>query len=134
MNEKAGFPAISIGLDLGTTEMTLDKKSINEWAGLVQWQARELADKLNVVPPGMSIEKHPRMEFAAFPDLRAGIWAKSEHEFLKPIKVGSKVFIHGKIIDKFVKRGRNYVVAEYETRDEAGEVLMRSRETGIYLE
>jgi hypothetical protein len=134
MSEKSGFQAISIGLDLGTMEMTLDKKTINNWAGLVQWPDRELVDKLPVVPPGMSIEQHPRMEFAKFSELRAGIWAKSEHEFLKPMRVGSKVFIHGKITDKFVKRGRNYVVAEYETLDEAGEVLMKSRETGIYLE
>ena len=134
MSEKLGFQAITIGQDLGTMEMTLDRKTINDWAVLVQWQARELVDNLHVAPPGMSIEQHPRMEFAKFSDLRAGIWAKSEHEFLKPIRVGGKVFIHGKIIDKFVKRGRNYVVTEYETLDEGGEVLMRSRETGVYLE
>jgi len=134
MGKKPGFQAITIGQDLGTMEMTLDKKTINDWAVLVQWHIRELIDNLQIVPPGMSIEQHPRMEFAKFSDLRAGIWAKSEHEFLKPIRVGSKVFIHGKIIDKYVKRRRNYVVAEYETLDEVGEVVMRSRETGIYLE
>ena len=134
MSEKPGFQAITIGEDLGTIEMTLDKKAINDWVTLVQWQVRELIENLHVAPPGISIEQHPRMEFAKFSDLRAGIWAKSEHEFLKPMRVGSKVSIHGKIVDKYVKRGRNYVVTEYETLDEAGDVVMRSRETGIYLE
>jgi acyl-CoA thioesterase FadM len=74
------------------------------------------------------------MKFTALPDLRASIWAKSEHEFLKPMKVGSKVYIRGKIIEKYVKRDRNYVVADYETVDEDGGVLMRSRETSVYVE
>jgi hypothetical protein len=134
MSKESGFQDITIGLDLGTMEMTLDEKTINDWVVLVQWQAKKLVDNLHVAPPGTSIERHPRMEFAKFSDLRAGIWAKSEHEFLKPIEVGSKIFIHGKVANKYVKRNRNYVVTEYETLDEAGEVVMRSRETGVYLE
>jgi hypothetical protein len=66
--------------------------------------------------------------------MKASIWAKSEHEFIKPIKIGSKVTIRGKIIEKFEKRGRNYVISEYETVDENGEVLLRSWETGLYVE
>ena len=36
--------------------------------------------------------------------------------------------------EKYTRRGRNYVVTEYETTDESGEVLMRGRETGFYVE
>jgi len=134
MNEKSDFEAIPVGLDLGTMEMTLDENTVNERAGLVQWQARELIDRFHIAPPGISIHQHPRMRFAKFTDLRAAIWAKSEHEFLKPMKIGSKIFIRGKIVGKYVKRGRNYVVSEFEAVDEAGEVLLRSRETGIHVE
>jgi acyl dehydratase len=74
------------------------------------------------------------MKFDKWPTLKAGIWAKSEHEFLKPMKVGSKVFIRGKVADKYIKRGREYVVTEYQAVDENGEVLLRSRETGINVE
>ena len=134
MSEKSGFDAIPIGLEMGPLEMTLDGDTVNERVGLVQWEARELADKLHVAPPGITISQHARMKFMALPDMSVSIWAKSEHEFLKPIKLGSKIFIRGKVIDKYVKRGRNYVVSEYETVDEAGEVLLRSRETGVYVE
>ena len=134
MSKESGFQEIAIGKDLGIMEMTADEKTINDWVALVQWKARKLLNNLNIAPPGTSIERHPRMEFDNFPDLRAGIWAKSEHEFLKPIKIGSKIFIHGKVADKYVKRNRNYVVTEYVTLDEAGKVVMRSRETGVYLE
>ena len=134
MGEKSGFEAIPIGLEMGPLEMTLDEETVNERVGLVQWESRELVDKLHVTPPGISISQHARMKFAALPDMSVSIWAKSEHEFLKPMKVGSKIFIRGKVVDKYVKRGRNYVVSEYETVDEAGEVLLRSRETGVYVE
>jgi len=134
MGEKSGFEAIPIGLGMGPLEMTLDEETVNERVGLVQWESRELVDKLHVTPPGISISQHARMKFTALPDMSVSIWAKSEHEFLKPMKVGSKIFIRGKVVDKYVKRGRNYVVAEFETVDEAGEVLLRSRETGVYVE
>jgi len=134
MSEKSGFEAIPIGLEMGPLEMTLDEDSVNERAGLVQWDDRELMDKFGITPPGMTIVQHARMKFMALPELRVSIWAKSEHEFLKPMKVGGKIFIRGKVVDKYVRRGRNYVVSEYETVDEPGEVLLRSRETGVYVE
>jgi acyl dehydratase len=74
------------------------------------------------------------MKFEKFPSLKAAIWAKSEHEFIRPMKVGSKVFVRGKVTDKYIKRGREYVVTEFEAVDEHGEVLLISRETGINVE
>lgn len=134
MSEKSDFEAIPVGLDLGILAMTLSEDNVNRRVELVQWQSRELIDKLHVAPPGISIVQHARMKFAKLPDLQAAIWAKSEHEFIKPMKIGSKIFIRGKIVDKYVKRGRNYVVSEFETVDEAGDVLLKSRETSVHVE
>lgn len=134
MSENSSWEAIPIGLVIGPSELILDEKTVNERAELVQWKASELIDKLGIVPPGTTVVQHPRMRFAQFSDLRAAIWAKSEHEFLKPMKVGGKVSIKGTIVDKYVKRGRNYVVTDFETIDEDGDVVLRSRETGIHLD
>ena len=134
MTEESGWEALPIGLEMGPLEIVLDDNMVQERAELVQWKTQEQLEKLGFTPPGITIRYHAQMKFAALPDLRASIWAKSEHEFLKPMKVGSKVYIRGKIIEKYVKRDRNYVVADYETVDEDGEVLMKSHETSVYVE
>ncbi len=133
MSEKSDFEAIPIGMELEPLEMILDEDTVSNRVKLIQWENRELLDKYGFAPPAMTINQHARIKFMAWPDLSASIWAKSEHEFLKPMKVGSRVSIRCKIIDKYVKRGRNYLVSECETVDEAGEVLFRSRETSIYV-
>jgi hypothetical protein len=134
MGEKSLFESIYIGQDLGTVEVSLDEKTVQKRVDLVQWQAGDVVDKLGFAPPGATIEIHPMMKFNKWPTLKAGIWAKSEHEFIKPMKVGSKVFVRGKVTDKYIKRGREYVVSEFEAVDENGEVLLKSRETSINVE
>ena len=133
MKGQENYEGIPIGMDLGTIEIMLDEDTVKDRTELVQWQVEKPVET-GFVPPGITISQHAHMNFAALPQMRVSIWAKSEHEFLKPIKVGGRIFIHGRIVDKYVRRGRNYMVADYETVDEDGEVLMRSRETGIYVE
>jgi len=133
MSSQENFEAIRIGQDLGTLEITLDEETVRNRVDLVQWQAGGLAEE-GLVPPGITISQHARMKFDALPAMRVSIWAKSEQEFLKPMEAGGKVFIRGRIVDKYTRRGRNYIVTELETTDESGEVLLRSRETGVYVE
>ena len=133
MGSQENFEAIPIGMDLGVFEMTLDEETVKHRTELVQWEAKGPAES-GFAPPGFTISHHAGMKFKALPEMRVSIWAKSEHEFLKPMKLGGKIFIRGRVVDKYIKRERNYMVTELETVDEAGEVLMRSRETSVYVE
>ena len=133
MGSQENYEAIPIGMELGPLEIMLDDETVNNRTELVQWKARGLAES-GFAPPGITISQHARMKFEALPDMRVSIWAKSEQEFLKPMKLGSKIFIRGRVVDKYVKRGRNYMVTDLETFDETGEILMRSHETAVYVE
>ena len=60
----------------------------------------------------------------------AGLHAKMQFEFVEPVKVGMRVRSYGKVIDKYEKRGRYYMVTEFATKnEETGEVLTRGQFT-----
>lgn len=60
----------------------------------------------------------------------AGLHAKMQYEFVEPLRVGMRVRTRGKLIDKYEKRGRHYMVTEFATRDEeTGAVLVRGQFT-----
>jgi len=90
--------------------------------------------ELNAAPPGITINEHARMNFRGGAKLKAAIWAKFEHEFIRAFKIGAKVYIRGKGVDKYIKNGRPCLVSEFETMDANGNLLMKSRETGLIVE
>ncbi|HYC47171.1 MAG TPA: MaoC family dehydratase [Burkholderiales bacterium] len=60
----------------------------------------------------------------------AGLHAKMQFEFVEPIRVGMRVRSHGKVLDKYERRGRHYMVTQFETREEGtGKVLARGQFT-----
>ena len=134
MEDIKGFDDIPIGMVLGPLEIDMGKEAVKNRADLVQWEDRKFFEDRDIAPPGLTIVNHAKLKFMCLPNNKSSIWAKSEHEFIKPFKVGGKVILQGRVVDKYIKRDRRYLVCEYETRDEAGELLMRSRETGVYVE
>jgi hydroxyacyl-ACP dehydratase HTD2-like protein with hotdog domain len=56
-----------------------------------------------------------------------GIWAKQEFEFIRPLRVGKKIKITGKITDKTHKRGRDHISFEFLVAEEDGTEVMRMR-------
>ena len=62
--------------------------------------------------------------------VHAGLHARMEFSFVEPIKLGMRVRTRGKVIDKYERRERCYMVTEFETRDEeSGAVLVRGQFT-----
>lgn len=60
----------------------------------------------------------------------AGLHAKIQCEFVEPIRIGMRVRAYGTLIDKYERRGRHYIVTQFETRDEdSGQVLVRGNFT-----
>ena len=58
-----------------------------------------------------------------------GLHAKMEFEFLEPIRPGMRARSRGRVVEKYERRGRPYMVTEYVTEDEHGTVLVRGRFT-----
>jgi acyl dehydratase len=61
--------------------------------------------------------------------VHAGLHAKMEFEFREPIRPGARVRSRGRVVDKYERRGKPYMVTEFETAAEDGTVLVRGRFT-----
>lgn len=58
-----------------------------------------------------------------------GIHAKHEYEFLAPVRAGQTLTTTGRIVEKYIRRERKYVVCDALTVDEAGRPVARCRYT-----
>jgi acyl dehydratase len=65
--------------------------------------------------------------------VHAGLHAKMDFKFLEPIQPGMRVRSRGRLIDKYERRGRQYMVTEFVTEDEAGTELVRGQFTQMLI-
>jgi acyl dehydratase len=63
------------------------------------------------------------------PPCEAGLHARNELEFLRPIFLGQNVTLKGKHTDKYAKRAQCYRILEGQVLDEAGQPFLRMRAT-----
>jgi len=56
-----------------------------------------------------------------------GVWAKQEFQFIHPLRVGKKIRITGRLIDKVSKRGRDHLSFEFLVVDEDGLEIVRMK-------
>ena len=59
--------------------------------------------------------------------VHAGLHARMEFEFLEPLRPGMRVRSYGRVVDKYERRGKPYMVTEFTTQAEDGTVLVRGR-------
>ena len=65
--------------------------------------------------------------------VHAGLHAKMEFSFLEPVRPGMRVRSRGRVIDKYERRGRQYMVTAYVTEDETGAPLVRGQFTQMLI-
>jgi acyl-coenzyme A thioesterase PaaI-like protein len=65
--------------------------------------------------------------------VHAGLHAKMEFNFLEPVRPGMRVQTRGRVVDKYERRGRQYMVTEYISRDEQGTTLVRGQFTQMLI-
>lgn len=66
--------------------------------------------------------------------VHAGLHAKMEFNFLQPIRAGMRVRSRGRVIDKYERRGKPYMVTEFVTEDEQGTLLVQGQFTQMLIE
>jgi acyl dehydratase len=65
--------------------------------------------------------------------VHAGLHARMEFQFLEPVRPGMRVRSRGKVIDKYERRGKPYMVTEFITEDSEGTPLIRGQFTQMLI-
>ncbi len=61
-----------------------------------------------------------------------GIHAKQSFRFHRVLRVGEHLKLQGRVVEKFVRKGRPYVVSEFEARDSQGAIVCSGTITSIW--
>jgi len=130
MSKYIPFESIVVGEPLGPLEYLADKGAVeqycNDWKDYNPVYLEDSPFGGPVVPPAFRAGLDSFRLLATKFDSHATVGVKTEHEFINPAKVGRRLITTGKIADKFIKRGIEYVVIEYLTVDEDGTEIRRS--------
>ena len=135
MNKKEfSYETIKIGEDLGTEEIVITDDLIRTYTHAIEtdhpWYFEDSPFGGRIVPPTIFDNETLRLldsKYARF----GSIHAKQAWEFKNPVRPGMKCRISVRVIDKYIKRDRGYIVMEMVATDENGVEICRGRHTSL---
>jgi acyl dehydratase len=83
-----------------------------------------------VANPLLIVAQHARL-FKTKYATAGNVHTRHETQLLNPARIGKVIKVYGKLVDKFLKRGREYLVMECRSVDEDGIEICRDRRTII---
>jgi hypothetical protein len=129
------FDSLSVGEEFGPMEWVAKTDEVRRFLESIgrkqsiNWKGGSRGDK--VVPTTMLAKCYFRILQSKYelygPQLATGIhYSQEDHHFL-PIKIGEKVILKAKIIDKISRKGRNYIEIEVTARGGKNHLFGRYR-------
>jgi acyl dehydratase len=133
MSSAIPFESIVVGEELGPWSITITEQVVREycedWDDHNPLYLKGTADGGPPVAPPAFMEGLTGFRLLGRKyDAAATIGAKTEHQNLRPIRVGETLRTEGRIVEKYVKRGLEYVVIESTSFDEADRAIRTSRD------
>ena len=128
---------VYVGMDSGTRKYTVSQQMVQEYANAIQdhhsWYSGPSPFGGPVAP---ALIRHSEMYVDRhwyLPNLHGNLHAKQEWDLYAPIMVGDHITAHSVVIDRYIKRGRDYVVCEILLIGADGRVRARSRTYQSFL-
>lgn len=131
------YDALTIGEEFVSDTMLVTPEDVETYAFAVDHHHPWFVER----SPFSGLIAHPT--FAANQALRlrhsryvvhAGLHAKMQFEFLEPIRIGMRVRSRGRVIDKYERRGKQYMVTAFVTEDDdTGTPLVRGQFTQMLI-
>ncbi|MHB1005022.1 MAG: MaoC family dehydratase [Chloroflexota bacterium] len=131
------YEAIEIGEEFGPVELVVDDHLIRAYSfagdDYNPWYFSDTTPfRRRIAPPVPVANEVGEMYLTKFDITTAsGLHQKEDIWFLAPIPLGAHLTLTGRVVEKYVRRGKGYAVSEGEARDETGRVLLRRRGVGL---
>jgi acyl dehydratase len=135
MNDKPSldFEVLPIGEEY-TDEYVLTAEMARDYAegvaDLNPWYLEHSPFGGLVANPMLIVAQHARL-FKTRYTTAGNVHTRHETQFLNPARIGKTIKVYGRLVDKYLKRGREYLVMECLSVDEDGIELCRDRRTII---
>lgn len=134
---KLTYEALAIGEEFVSNEEIVTPEDIETYAVAVDdhhpWFSGPSPFGGPVAHPTFFANQALRMRHTKYV-VHAGLHAKMQFQFLAPIRPGMRVRSRGRIIDKYIRRGKKYMVTEFVTEDQGGQPLVRGQFTQMLIE
>ncbi len=131
--KEATFEAMEVGEELGPLHVVVDDHYIKQFAFAVDdysplREGRAIGSHAAILVPELLRLLNTRYD----PNSEAGLHQREEIFIASPARVGEAVTLRGEFVDKYVKRGKGYVVTDATAvSDEDGRLLVRHRATEV---
>jgi acyl dehydratase len=134
----ATFEAVQVGETFGPLEVEVDAQfvklyafSADDWSSPLSWAEGESGKGL--ITPASLVPALLRLYNLRYnPNTEAGLHQKEEIWMEQGLTLGTHAILNRRIVDKYTKRGKGYVVSEGEARDAGtGGLLVRHRSTEV---
>jgi len=134
MRKKFIYDNIQVGEDLGRKEILITDEMIRTCANAIEsahpWYFEDSPFGGRIAPP--TIFDNDTLSILDENYERFGsIHAKQAWEFKNPARLGKKVTLSVHVVDKYVKRERNYIIMELVAVDEDGVEICRGKHTSL---
>lgn len=130
MPEKISYEAIEVGQELDPVEYLIDTETVRQycedWADLNPLYLDGSSGSEPIMPPAY-------MAGLACFHLLHSRWNSSgtmnvatEHRNFRPVRVGDRIIVKGRIVEKFIRRGLDNIVVQSEAYDGMGNLVRES--------
>jgi acyl dehydratase len=127
------FEEMSIGEEY-TDEYVLTPELAQEYAeGIADpnpWYREQSPFGTPVANPMLIVAQHARLLKTMYATA-GNVHTRHETQFLNPARIGTAIHLYGKLVDKYIRRGREYLVVECRSVDQNGDEICRDRRTII---
>ena len=117
------YEALQVGEEFSSDTFLVTPEEIETYAFAVDdhhaWFFGESPFGGAVAHPTMLANQALRLRHSRYV-VHAGLHAQMEFEFLEPIRPGLRARSHGRVVEKYERRGRPYMVTEFMTKAEHG--------------